>query len=169
MTIQSYPANQKIFTPQNFLPLRKQLSEARIKLVFTNGCFDLLHPGHIDYLEKARALGDRLIVAVNTDESVRQIKGPPRPIIPLEERLEVLVALQCVNFVTTFSEATPREIIKAVLPDVLVKGSDWSLNEIVGRPEVEAAGGRVVTIDFIPGYSTSGIIEKILRNYGRKK
>lgn len=149
--------------------MRRLLSREGQKLVFTNGCFDLLHAGHIDYLEKARALGDCLVIAINSDASVREIKGDARPIIPEQERAEVLAALQCVDFVTFFSEPTPHEIIQAILPDVLVKGSDWALDEIVGRTEVETAGGRVVTIDFLPGYSTSSIINTILRNYGKKK
>jgi D-beta-D-heptose 7-phosphate kinase/D-beta-D-heptose 1-phosphate adenosyltransferase len=160
---------RKIYPLQEFLPVRRLLSQEGQKLVFTNGCFDLLHAGHIDYLEKARALGDCLVIAINSDASVREIKGDARPIIPEQERAEVLAALQCVNFVTFFSEPTPREIIQAILPDVLVKGSDWALDEIVGRTEVERAGGRVVTIDFLPGYSTSSIINTILRNYGKKK
>jgi rfaE bifunctional protein nucleotidyltransferase chain/domain len=162
-------SGQKIFTLDEFLPLRKRLAAEGLKLVLTNGCFDLLHPGHVDYLEKARALGDRLLVAINSDDSVRHIKGGSRPIVPQEERAEVLAAFACVDFVAIFSEPTPREIVQAVLPDVLVKGSDWGLDEIVGRTEVEAAGGRVVAIDFLPGYSSSRIIETILKKYGRKQ
>jgi D-beta-D-heptose 7-phosphate kinase/D-beta-D-heptose 1-phosphate adenosyltransferase len=162
-------SRRKIYPLQEFLPVRRLLSREGQKLVFTNGCFDLLHAGHIDYLEKARALGDCLVIAINSDASVREIKGDARPIIPEQERAEVLAALQCVDFVTFFSEPTPHEIIQAILPDVLVKGSDWALDEIVGRTEVETAGGRVVTIDFLPGYSTSSIINTILRNYGKKK
>jgi D-beta-D-heptose 7-phosphate kinase/D-beta-D-heptose 1-phosphate adenosyltransferase len=131
------------------------------KVVFTNGCFDLLHPGHIRSLESARALGDLLVVGVNSDASVRSNKTAGRPIIPAEERAELLAALQCVDYVVVFDEPTPRELIARVLPDVLVKGGDWGASEIVGREEVEAAGGRVVSAEIVPRYSTTGLIEKI--------
>ncbi|MDD5542560.1 MAG: D-glycero-beta-D-manno-heptose 1-phosphate adenylyltransferase [Acidobacteriia bacterium] len=159
----------KILTLNEFLPERKRLAESGLKLVFTNGCFDLLHPGHVEYLEKARALGDRLIVAINTDESVRSVKGPSRPIIPQEERAEVLAALAAVDYVTFFEEATPQHIIRSILPDILVKGSDWALHDIVGRKEVEAAGGQVVSIDVVPGYSTSAILDTVRSRFGSKK
>jgi rfaE bifunctional protein nucleotidyltransferase chain/domain len=131
------------------------------RVVFTNGCFDLLHPGHIRGFEQARALGDMLVVAINSDSSVKFLKGEDRPIIPQGERAEILAALQAVDYVVIFDEITPREIVARVLPDVLVKGSDWGENEIVGRKEVEAAGGCVVSIPFEPGYSTTAIIDKI--------
>jgi D-glycero-beta-D-manno-heptose 1-phosphate adenylyltransferase len=131
------------------------------RVVFTNGCFDLLHPGHIRLLEQARDLGDSLIVAINTDAGVRENKGTERPIIPEDERAELLAALAAVDYVTMFDEPTPREIIARVLPDVLVKGSDWGPNEIVGREEVEAAGGRVVSIPLEAGQSTTNIVERI--------
>jgi len=131
------------------------------RIVFTNGCFDLLHPGHIRSLESARALGDLLVVGVNSDVSVRANKTAGRPIIPAEERAELLAALQCVDYVVIFDEPTPRELIARVLPDVLVKGGDWGANEIVGREEVEAAGGHVVSAATVPGYSTTALIEKI--------
>jgi D-beta-D-heptose 7-phosphate kinase/D-beta-D-heptose 1-phosphate adenosyltransferase len=131
------------------------------RVVFTNGCFDLLHPGHIRCLQQARALGDALVVGINSDASVRQIKGARRPIIPQEERGELLAALACVDLVTIFDAPTPREIIARLLPAVLVKGGDWGPGEIVGREEVEAAGGRVVSIPLAPGYSTSAILERI--------
>lgn len=131
------------------------------RVVFTNGCFDLLHPGHIDGLEKARALGDVLIVGLNSDSSVRQLKGEGRPVQPERERAEILAALECVDAVVIFDELTPREVIAALLPDVLVKGGDWPGNQIVGREEVEAAGGRVVSIPVVPGYSTTEILRKI--------
>jgi rfaE bifunctional protein nucleotidyltransferase chain/domain len=166
MTMKSL--SHKFFSRTEFPPERKRLAAAGLKLVFTNGCFDLLHLGHIEYLEKARALGDRLMVAINTDASVQAMKGAGRPIIPEAERAEVLAALACVDYVTVFDEPTPREIIRAVLPDILAKGSDWAPDAIVGREEVEAAGGRVVSIDFIPGYSTSTIINTVLKNYGKK-
>lgn len=131
------------------------------RVVFTNGCFDLLHPGHLKSLEKARALGDFLIVGLNSDESVRTLKGPGRPVIPAEERAEILASLECVDAVMIFDELTPQKVIAALLPDILVKGGDWPGNQIVGREEVEAAGGKVVLVDVAPGYSTSDILKKI--------
>jgi D-beta-D-heptose 7-phosphate kinase/D-beta-D-heptose 1-phosphate adenosyltransferase len=131
------------------------------RVVFTNGCFDLLHPGHIRVLEEARALGDALIVAINSDTSVRGMKGAERPLIPQAERAEILAALAAVDCVVVFDEPTPRELIARIVPDVLVKGGDWGAHEIVGREEVEAAGGRVVSVPLEPGYSTSGILERI--------
>ena len=130
-------------------------------VVFTNGCFDLLHPGHIRCLEQARALGDALMVAINSDASVRRIKGDSRPVTPQHERAEILAALTAVDYVTIFDEPTPRELIARVLPTVLVKGGDWGQDEIVGREEVEAAGGRVVSVPLEPGYSTSAVLERI--------
>ena len=136
------------------------------RVVFTNGCFDLLHPGHVRCLEQARALGDLLVVGVNSDSSVRQLKGDARPILSQDERAEILAALAAVDYVVIFDEPTPRALIARLRPDVLVKGGDWSPDEIVGREEVEAAGGRVISIPLEPGYSTSSIIERIhsLRN-----
>jgi D-beta-D-heptose 7-phosphate kinase/D-beta-D-heptose 1-phosphate adenosyltransferase len=131
------------------------------RLVLTNGCFDLLHPGHLALLEVARAQGDLLVVAVNSDASVRAIKGPSRPVTPESERAEALLALESVDRVVVYDQATPIEVIRALLPDVLVKGADWPLDAIVGRPEVEAAGGRVVRVELVPGRSTSGILERI--------
>jgi rfaE bifunctional protein nucleotidyltransferase chain/domain len=130
-------------------------------VVFTNGCFDLLHPGHIASLEQARRLGDALLVGMNSDASVRQLKGPGRPIFPQGERAEILAALECVDAVIIFDELDPREVIAQLLPDVLVKGGDWPSDQIVGREEVEAAGGRVVSIPIVPGYSTSAILQRI--------
>ena len=131
------------------------------QVVFTNGCFDLLHPGHIHSLEAARGLGDCLIVGINSDDSVRVLKGEGRPLIPAEERAEILASLECVDGVVIFDELTPQKVIAALVPDVLVKGSDWPGNQIVGREEVEAAGGKVVLIDNMPGYSTTEILKKI--------
>jgi D-glycero-beta-D-manno-heptose 1-phosphate adenylyltransferase len=131
------------------------------RVVFTNGCFDLLHPGHIRTLEAARALGDMLIVALNSDESVRSLKGPGRPLIPAQERAEILASLECVDSVLIFDDLTPQKVIAALLPDILVKGGDWPDNHIVGREEVEAAGGKVVLVDVVPGYSTTEILKKI--------
>ena len=131
------------------------------RVVFTNGCFDLLHPGHIHSLEAARGLGEYLIVGINSDDSVEILKGKGRPLIPQQERAEILANLECVDGVVIFEELTPKKVIAALLPDVLVKGSDWPGNQIVGREEVEAAGGEVVLIDNMPGYSTTDIINKI--------
>jgi rfaE bifunctional protein nucleotidyltransferase chain/domain len=132
------------------------------QVVFTNGCFDLLHPGHVAYLEEARALGDALIVGVNTDASVARLsKGPGRPFTPEADRARVLAALTCVDRVVLFSEDTPLALITLLAPDVLVKGGDYRLDEIVGRDVVEARGGRVVALPFVPGYSTTGLIDRI--------
>jgi D-beta-D-heptose 7-phosphate kinase/D-beta-D-heptose 1-phosphate adenosyltransferase len=130
-------------------------------VVFTNGVFDLLHPGHVRYLEDARRLGDALIVGLNSDRSVRANKGPQRPITPEQERAEVLLALACVDAVAIFDEETPDQIIKRVQPDVLVKGADWGADSIVGRDTVEARGGRVVRVELAPGYSTTDLISKV--------
>lgn len=132
------------------------------KVVFTNGCFDLLHPGHARYLQAARRLGDYLVVAVNSDASVQAIKGPRRPVQPQEARVEVLAALACVDAVVIFEEEDPFRIISLLVPDVLVKGGDWAEDAIIGADVVKAAGGRVMRIPFEEGYSTTAIIEKIL-------
>jgi D-glycero-beta-D-manno-heptose 1-phosphate adenylyltransferase len=131
------------------------------KVVFTNGCFDLLHPGHIRTFEAARSLGDILIVGVNGDESVRTLKGPTRPVVPEQERAEILASLECVDAVTIFSDLIPQKVIAALLPDVLVKGGDWPDDQIVGRAEVESSGGRVARIAIVPGYSTTEILRRI--------
>ena len=131
------------------------------RVVFTNGCFDLLHPGHIQCLEQARELGDELIVGLNSDASVKQLKGEGRPLLPERERAEILAALECVDAVVIFDDLTPREVIARLLPDVLVKGGDWAGDRIVGREEVEAAGGRVVSAPVVPGFSTTEILRKI--------
>jgi D-beta-D-heptose 7-phosphate kinase/D-beta-D-heptose 1-phosphate adenosyltransferase len=141
---------------------RERLRGDGVRVVFTNGCFDLLHPGHIRYLEQARGLGDRLIVALNSDASVRRLKGEGRPILRQAERAEVMAALACVDYVTIFDEETPRQLIAELLPDVLVKGGDWTVDTIVGREEVESAGGEVRSLSFIDGLSTTEIIERIL-------
>jgi D-beta-D-heptose 7-phosphate kinase/D-beta-D-heptose 1-phosphate adenosyltransferase len=138
-----------------------EVRQAGRRVVFTNGVFDLLHPGHVRYLRAARREGDVLIVAVNSDRSVRANKGPTRPITPERERAEILSALACVDAVVIFDEETPADIIRRVQPDVLVKGADWAADAIVGRDTVEARGGRVVRIDVEPGWSTSKIINKI--------
>jgi D-beta-D-heptose 7-phosphate kinase/D-beta-D-heptose 1-phosphate adenosyltransferase len=135
---------------------------AGARVVFTNGVFDLLHPGHLRYLQAARAEGDALIVAVNSDRSVRANKGPARPITPEGERAEILASLACVDAVVIFDEETPAEIVKAVQPDVLVKGADWAADAIVGRDTVEARGGKVVRIPVEEGWSTTSIVKKII-------
>jgi D-glycero-beta-D-manno-heptose 1-phosphate adenylyltransferase len=140
-----------------------EMKRAGKRVVFTNGCFDLLHPGHTRYLAEARALGDALVVAINSDRSVRALKGPSRPILPESERAEVIAALRCVDLVTTFDDLTPRDLLARMLPQVLVKGADWGPENIVGREEVEAAGGRVVSIPVVQGYSTSELIKKASR------
>ena len=140
---------------------------AGLVVVFTNGVFDLVHPGHVTYLEAARAEGDRLVVAVNSDRSVRANKGPSRPILPEEERAELLAALEVVDAVVVFDAETPAAIIEALQPDVLVKGADWAHDAIVGRETVEARGGRVVRIEVVPGYSTSRIVARMQQADGR--
>ena len=136
------------------------------RVVFTNGCFDLLHPGHTRYLADARKLGDILVVAVNSDRSVRELKGDGRPIFPQEERAEILAALESVDYVTIFDDPTPQAVIARMLPHVLVKGAGWGPNEIVGRPEVEAAGGRVISMPAVPGFSTTSIVDAVQKIFG---
>jgi len=133
------------------------------RVVFTNGCFDLLHPGHVRCLEQARSLGDLLIVAINSDASVRALKGPGRPIIPQDERAEILAALACVDYVAIFDTPTPCDLLACLLPDLLVKGGDWGPDEIVGREEVESAGGRVVSVPVETGFSTTAILDRMRR------
>jgi D-glycero-beta-D-manno-heptose 1-phosphate adenylyltransferase len=151
----------QIYNRQQLIALRAEWKSAGKKVVFTNGCYDVLHPGHIRLLEAARSLGDVLILALNTDASVQRLKGPTRPLICETERAELAAALAAVDAVTFFDEDTPRELIAAVLPDILIKGADWT-HFIAGREEVEAAGGRVLALPLEPGYSTTGIVEQIL-------
>jgi len=140
---------------------RKWREEGR-RVVLTNGCFDLLHPGHLTLLEAARAHGDVLVVAINSDRSVRRIKGEGRPLVPEAERAETLLALEAVDRVVVYDEPTPLEVVKALVPEVLVKGADWAEDAIVGREQVEASGGRVVRVEMVPGRSTSAMLERIL-------
>ena len=133
------------------------------RVVLTNGCFDLLHPGHVALLEAARREGEQLVVAINSDASVARLKGEGRPLVPEAERAEALLALESVDRVVVYGEDTPLEVVKALLPDVLVKGADWAEDAIVGRAEVEAAGGRVVRVATLPGRSTTAIVERIRR------
>ena len=134
------------------------------KVVFTNGVFDLIHPGHIRYLRKARSLGDLLVVALNSDESVRRLKGADRPILPQHERARIVASFEMVDYVTLFDEDTPLEIISALRPDVLVKGGDYQLHEIVGRETVESNGGKVIAVPFEKGFSSTNIIDRIIRS-----
>lgn len=158
----------KILSLNQFRIERELLRQAGKNVVFTNGCFDLLHPGHVRYLQQARALGDALIVALNSDRSVRELKGDKRPILTEAERSEVMAALACVDFVTVFDEPTPLEIISALLPDILVKGGDWGIDSIIGREEVEAAGGKVMSLAFVDGCSTSDVIDRIAQRYAKQ-
>ena len=137
----------------------QEFREAGQRIAFTNGCFDILHPGHLDSLSQARALADRLVVAVNSDESVRRLKGPGRPILPLQDRLDLLAALRWVDEVVPFDEDTPIAALRAVRPDVLVKGADWTVEELEGADEVRAWGGEVRLLELVPGHSTTRIIE----------
>lgn len=157
----------KVLPLEKLVDIRTQLSWVGKTVVFTNGCFDLLHRGHIRYLSQARGLGDVLIVGLNDDESIRrQHKGPERPILPLEDRAAILSALEMVDYVCPFSEDTPERIIAQLKPDILVKGADYRLNQIVGREIVERTGGRVIALSLLQGRSTSAIVRKILRAYG---
>lgn len=140
---------------------RARLRAAGKTIVFTNGVFDLLHVGHVRYLEQARSLGDALVVAINSDRTVRELKGPARPLMGENERAEILAALRAVTYVTVFDDISPRNLIAKLLPDVLVKGGDYTLAEIHGREEVEAAGGQVLSLPFVEGASTSALIERI--------
>lgn len=135
--------------------------------MFTNGCFDIIHPGHVDYLERARSMGSCLVVGLNSDASVRRLKGALRPVNDQQSRARVLAALACVDFVIIFDEDTPLELIRKVSPDVLVKGGDWSVDRIVGREVVEAAGGTVCSIPLLAGYSTTGTVERIVAMHQR--
>ena len=159
----------KLLDPQAMSKERERLRADGVRLVFTNGCFDLLHPGHVRYLAEARAQGDRLVVAVNADRTVTALKGKGRPILPLGERMEILAALEAVDYVVPFDEETPARVIEDLMPDVLVKGGDWSTDQIVGRDTVEASGGRVLSLPFSPGYSTSGLIDMVVKGRSELK
>jgi len=151
----------------DLLKERERLRDADQKLVFTNGVFDLLHVGHVRYLAQARALGDALVVAINSDRSVRELKGADRPLTNENDRAEILAALDAVDYVTIFDDISPRSLIAKLLPDVLVKGGDYNLDQIHGRAEVEAAGGRVVSLPFVDGASTTEIIDRIKTAYSK--
>lgn len=156
----------KIFKPHALATQIRGLQEKGECVVFTNGCFDLIHKGHTRYLRAARAEGDRLVVALNTDASVRRLKGPKRPVVPLDERMEIMAGFYFVDYVTYFDEDTPFELISLIKPNRLIKGGDYALDQIVGKDLVESWGGKVSTIEEIPGGSTSGVIERILTSYG---
>jgi rfaE bifunctional protein nucleotidyltransferase chain/domain len=152
----------KIMTTEQLVPLLQQARAQQKRIVFTNGCFDLMHIGHTRYLQAAKALGDLLVVGVNTDDSVRSLeKAPDRPIVQDAQRAEVLAALGCVDFVVLFAEPDPGRLIEALQPDVLVKGGDWPLDKIIGRDIVEARGGMVRTIPLVPGLSTTALLQRI--------
>ena len=152
---------EKILSPVQMLGERQRLRSVGQTLVFTNGVFDLLHVGHVRYLAQARALGDKLVVAINSDRTVRELKGESRPVFCEDERAEILAALKQVSYVTIFDDISPRKLITKLLPDVLVKGGDYNLDEIHGREEVEAAGGKVISLPFVDGASTTAIIQRM--------
>ncbi|HSK65144.1 MAG TPA: D-glycero-beta-D-manno-heptose 1-phosphate adenylyltransferase [Pyrinomonadaceae bacterium] len=154
---------EKILSPEKMLGERQRLRSAGARLVFTNGVFDLLHVGHVRYLAAARALGDALVVAINSDRTVRELKGPDRPVFDQAERAEILAALRAVDYVVVFDDVSPRKLIATLLPDVLVKGGDYQIDQIHGREEVEAAGGKVISLPFVEGASTTTLIERMGR------
>lgn len=158
---------EKIKTREELKSLVTQLKGEGKHIVFTNGCFDILHLGHIRYLEEAKTYGDHLIVAINSDSSVRAIKGEGRPLVPQDERAEVIAALQCVDSVVIFDELNPLNIIEMFKPHVLVKGGDWTEETIIGADVVKAHGGEVISLPFVKGASTSSIMERIIQRYGR--
>jgi len=158
---------KSFYTRAEILEIRKHLKAENKKVVFTNGCFDVLHAGHVDYLNKAKAAGDVLILALNSDASVKRIKGDSRPIVCQEERAFILSNLKAVDYVTLFEEDTPQEIISELIPDILIKGADWAIDKIVGRDVVEANGGEVKTISFVTDQSTTNIIQTIIERYGK--
>jgi len=159
---------EKIKTIETISQTIEDLKSKGKRIVFTNGCFDILHVGHIRYLEKAKSLGDILVVGLNSDRSVRTIKGPDRPILPELERAEVLSGLWCVDFITLFNEPTPLELITSIKPNVLVKGGDWTKETTVGKEVVEGSGGEVIILPFVEGSSTTNIIETILKRFLEK-
>ena len=152
----------KIQDLDDLIKIRSRLRQQKKKVVFTNGCFDLLHRGHIHLFTEAKKQGDILIVAVNDDSSVGRLKGPSRPIFPLDERLEILEAIETIDYLVPFSEDTPQKIIASLLPDILIKGGDWKPEEVVGKREVEDAGGKVIIVSFLSSYSSSNLIDKII-------
>lgn len=156
-------ARDKILTRTRATQVLRRAQRRGERVVFTNGCFDLLHVGHVRSLEEARSHGDRLVVAINTDRSVRRLKGPGRPVVGERQRAEVLAGLACVDWVVLFGEETPLRVIRALRPDVLAKGGDWKLDQIVGRQDVEGWGGRVVRLRQVPGVRTSAVVERMAK------
>lgn len=156
-------ARDKILTRTRAAQVLRRAQRRGERVVFTNGCFDLLHVGHVRSLEEARSHGDRLLVAINTDRSVRRLKGPGRPVVGERQRAEVLAGLACVDWVVLFGEETPLRVIRALRPDVLAKGGDWKLDQIVGREDVEGWGGRVVRLRQVPGVRTSAVVERMAK------
>lgn len=159
----------RLITLNDLLRLRETWRRAGQRLVFTNGCFDILHRGHVEYLQQARTHGDILVVGLNSDESVARLKGEGRPIVPQEDRAVILAALACVDYVVYFAQDTPDELIRALAPEVLVKGADYQINEIVGHDVVQAAGGKVARIPLTPGRATRDIIATILARFGKSR
>lgn len=158
----------RVTTLEELLRVRKRIKEEGKKVVFTNGCFDLVHRGHVEYLQKAKALGDVLIVGINSDTSVHKLKGPGRPVVDEDDRAHVVAALGSVDYVCVFGEDTPYELIRALVPDILVKGADWPVEKVVGKDIVEGAGGTVRTLEFLPNRSTSSILERIRKQSSRQ-
>lgn len=159
--------NSTIKSLEELVSIRKELKKQNKKVVFTNGCFDILHAGHVDYITKAKEKGDVLIVAVNSDSSTKRLKGDARPIVPQNERAFIISSLKPVDYVFIFEEDTPYEVIKKIVPDVLVKGADWAPNKIVGKDIVEANGGKVETIKFVNDQSTTNIIKTVLDRFNK--
>jgi len=154
-------SNERIQSRQKLKIILAQVKSEGKKIVFTNGCFDIIHLGHVRLLEKAKSFGDLMVVGINSDSSIARLKGEGRPVVPEVERAEILSAFSCVDFVTSFEEETPQNIIQELVPDILVKGADWPISQIVGRQIVELNGGEVISIDFEEGFSTSEIIRRI--------
>lgn len=159
---------KKFLSVGKLLPVLLKLRRQRKKIVFTNGCFDILHTGHLHLLREASKKGDILVVGVNADSTVRKLKGPGRPILPLRERAEILSALECVDYVVSFREETPAALIGKILPDVLIKGGDWTVSTIVGRETVSSRGGKVATVSLRKGRSTSVLIERIINRFANE-
>ncbi len=162
------PLTAKVKPLNELLPAVARHKQEGKKIVFTNGCYDLLHVGHVRCFQQARKLGDVLVVGLNSDRSVRGLKGAPRPIVPEEERAEVLAALECVDYVTIFDQDNPRDIIAQVKPDILVKGGDWAVDTIVGRDIVESYGGKVLSLPLTEGVSTTAIVSDIASHLSRQ-
>jgi D-glycero-beta-D-manno-heptose 1-phosphate adenylyltransferase len=157
----------KVLQLEELIKIRKELKEQNKKVVFTNGCFDILHKGHVDYLNKAKELGDVLVVGLNSDISVKLIKGEKRPIVTQDERAFILSNLIAIDYVCFFDEDTPKNLISAVIPDYLVKGADWDIDKVVGKDVVEANGGKVLTVTLTPNKSTTNIIKTVVDRYSK--